>query len=130
MPDQGSPTVFEEMARPPVATTEPWVNRPPVSLFDGEPIGALIRRRRHVLGLSQLQLARLLCEVSGTATINQARISDYEHGRHIPQRWLLPLSAALQAPVEELECAALRAHLLRHQHAIRRAAPIRPITRA
>lgn len=119
MPDQSSPNAPESAHR----------NQPLRSLVAREPVGALIRRRRRALGLSQLQLARLLCTLTGSASMNQARISDYERGRHIPQRWLRPLSAALDIPLVELDEAALLSYILQRQHTIRRTTPFGPITR-
>lgn len=120
MSDQGSSN----------ATDSAVPNQPLQSLVAREPVGMLIRRHRRALGLSQLQLARLLCTLSGSTSMNQARISDYERGRHIPQRWLLPLSAALDIPLDELDDAALLSYILQRQHAARHATPFGPITRA
>lgn len=100
------------------------------SPLKGEPIGALIRRHRRALGLSQTALARLLCESSGHASMNQSRISDYECGRHVPQLWLCHFSTVLRVPLDDLEFAALLTSFHQHRHdRYRRAAPSGPITR-
>lgn len=83
---------------------------------DGESIGALIRRRRRDLGLSQAALARLLIETSGNPSITRERISEYEHEKYIPDDWLRDLSTVLEVPLDELEGAALLAEFRRRHH--------------
>lgn len=89
---------------------------------DGESIGALIRRRRRDLGLSQAALARLLIETSGNPSITRERISEYEHEKYIPDDWLEGLSVALEISLDELAGAALRAQFRRRHHHQRNAA--------
>ncbi|MFB9730116.1 helix-turn-helix domain-containing protein [Haloechinothrix salitolerans] len=127
MVDQSSPTglAYSTPARPADGHAR---HRPAHQTAAAEPIGALIRRRRRALGLSQLQLAERLCQRSEASCIGQARISDYERGRHIPRHWLLPISAVLEIRWDELETAVLRAHLLKRRDNIRRAAPFVSIT--
>lgn len=60
---------------------------------------AQLRRRR---GLSQQQLADLLCAAAGTSTISRNEISRWERGVRLPaQPWLGWLTKVLDAPMDK-----------------------------
>ncbi|HCT76005.1 MAG TPA: hypothetical protein DGG94_14110 [Micromonosporaceae bacterium] len=60
---------------------------------------AQLRRRR---GLSQQQLADLLCAAAGTSTISRNEISRWERGVRLPaQPWLGWLTKVLDAPIDK-----------------------------
>lgn len=64
-----------------------------------EPIGALIRRARLELGLSQDDLANELRKLSGNESICRVYISRWETGKRIPRRyWRDFLAEALGIP--------------------------------
>jgi transcriptional regulator with XRE-family HTH domain len=61
---------------------------------------AQLRRRR---GLSQQQLANLLCAATGTSSLSRNEISRWERGQRQPaQAWLGWLSLVLHVPSEQL----------------------------
>lgn len=74
---------------------------------DEESIGVLLRRHRRELGLSQAGLARRLAEVSGTGTVDQRRVSDWERESvQVGPFWLPHLACALDIPLERLASTA------------------------
>jgi transcriptional regulator with XRE-family HTH domain len=61
---------------------------------------ARLRRRR---GLSQQQLANLLCAATGTSSVTRNEISRWERGQRQPaQAWLGWLALVLHVPSEQL----------------------------
>ena len=61
---------------------------------------AQLRRRR---GLSQQQLASLLCAATGTSTLTRNEISRWERGQRQPaQAWIGWLAQVLHVPSEQL----------------------------
>ena len=73
----------------------------------GDTIGAVLTRGRSAQGLSQLQLAELLCSAAGVATLTRHEISRWERGERIPSRsWLHWLSTVLRLPIEVARRAA------------------------
>lgn len=68
--------------------------------------GAYLTGLRHHTGKSQSQLAALLSELSGTASITRHEVSRWERGARIPDAWLPDLAQALSRPLAELERAA------------------------
>lgn len=78
-------------------------DRPPPRKGEN-PFGQLIAARRRQLGLSQHDLAELLCEVTGRPTLTRHEISRYERGVRLPGRWVL----AAMASSLDLTIAVLR----------------------
>jgi transcriptional regulator with XRE-family HTH domain len=75
-----------------------------------ETLDAMLTRLRTNKGLSQLQVAEKLCEVSGMATVTRHEVSRWERGERTPSRlWLGWLAQVLDVPVGELEGARVRA---------------------
>ncbi|GIH04972.1 hypothetical protein Rhe02_30390 [Rhizocola hellebori] len=61
---------------------------------------AQLRRRR---GLSQQQLAHLLCTATGTSSLTRNEISRWERGQRQPaQAWIGWLALVLRVPSEQL----------------------------
>lgn len=75
-----------------------------------ETLDAVLTRLRTSKGLSQLQVAEKLCEVSGMATVTRHEVSRWERGERTPSDfWLGWLAQVLGVPVGELESARVRA---------------------
>ena len=69
----------------------------------GDGLGAVLARRRVHKGLSQLELAQLLCEVAGVFTLTRHEISRWEREERIPSSsWLGCLSETLDVPLAVL----------------------------
>lgn len=72
-------------------------------------LGRLMRDLRESLGYSQGRLADLLCELSGTATVNRETVSRWERGKRSPgQYWLPHVATALQVPLRTLEAEEVK----------------------
>ncbi|MEV5414116.1 helix-turn-helix transcriptional regulator [Thermopolyspora sp. NPDC052614] len=71
-------------------------------------IGPLLKELREVAGLSQSELARLLCDVSGRSTVTREMVSRWENGKRTPTFWLPHLAAALDVPLSVLEIGEVK----------------------
>jgi transcriptional regulator with XRE-family HTH domain len=77
---------------------------------------AQLRRRR---GLSQQQLAHLLCAATGTSSLTRNEISRWERGQRQPaQAWMGWLALVLHVPSEQLSPG--RPRVARHPDAAAR----------
>jgi len=82
-----------------------------VKRLDTPSFGQLIARRRRQLGLSQRDLADLLCAASGRPTVTRHELSRYERGIRLPRRRALEaLASCLDVPLRELEQANADRH--------------------
>ncbi|MFJ8966173.1 helix-turn-helix transcriptional regulator [Lentzea sp. NPDC102401] len=74
---------------------------------DVPPITALIPQARREQGLTQRELADLLCEISQNDSITREEVSRWERGKRIPgPYWRAFLSAALDVPHAAVDKAA------------------------
>jgi transcriptional regulator with XRE-family HTH domain len=74
--------------------------------YDPEAIGPLLARLRKARGYSQLNVAQLLCAVSGHPTISRYEVSRWEREERIPSEfWLRPLAEVLAIPINVLRAA-------------------------
>lgn len=77
---------------------------------DVPPITALIPRARRRQGLTQRELADLLCEISQNDSVTREEVSRWERGKRIPgPYWRAWISAALDVPHAEVDRAAVLA---------------------
>jgi transcriptional regulator with XRE-family HTH domain len=75
---------------------------------DVPPITALIPQARREQGLTQRELADLLCEISQNDSITREEVSRWERGKRIPgPYWRAFLSAALDVPHAKVDKAAV-----------------------
>ncbi|HUQ60290.1 helix-turn-helix transcriptional regulator [Lentzea sp.] len=75
---------------------------------DVPPITALIPRARREQGLTQRELADLLCEISQNDSVTREEVSRWERGKRIPgPYWRAWISAALRVPHAEVDRAAV-----------------------
>src|SRR5487761_1185739 len=70
------------------------------------PIGTRIRKRRQILGLTQDQLA-------GRVGVDRTAVSNWERGRHFPQRFLGRVEDVLGVSLDEDEPRVLPAQVRR-----------------
>ncbi len=71
--------------------------------MSSSPFGHRLARLRRKRGLSQQQLADLLCAATGTTSLTRNEISRWERGQRQPaQAWLGWLASILQVPREQL----------------------------
>ncbi|MEU3644520.1 helix-turn-helix transcriptional regulator [Lentzea sp. NPDC034063] len=74
---------------------------------DVPPITALIPQARREQGLTQRELADLLCEISQNDSVTREEVSRWERGKRIPgPYWRAFLSAALHVPHAAVDKAA------------------------
>lgn len=66
-------------------------------------IGPVVKDLRDAAGLSQSQLASILCDLSGRPTVTREMVSRWESGRRNPTFWLPFLAEALDVPLSVLE---------------------------
>ncbi|MGI5506801.1 helix-turn-helix domain-containing protein [Lentzea sp. CA-135723] len=72
------------------------------------PITDLIPQARRAQGLTQRELADLLCEISQNDSVTREEVSRWERGKRIPgPYWRAWISAALDVPHAEVDRAAL-----------------------
>lgn len=72
------------------------------------PITALIPQARREQGLTQRELADLLCEISQNDSVTREEVSRWERGKRIPgPYWRAWISAALDVPHAEVDRAAI-----------------------
>lgn len=77
--------------------------------------GSLIAYHRQALGMSQQQLADVLCDLSGRSTVTRHEVSRWERNVRIPRlEWLRVLADALRIDVETLERATVVAPSRHH----------------
>ncbi|SDP93146.1 helix-turn-helix transcriptional regulator [Lentzea jiangxiensis] len=75
---------------------------------DTPPITALIPQARREQGLTQRELADLLCEISQNDSVTREEVSRWERGKRIPgPYWRAWISAALHVPHAEVDRAAV-----------------------
>ncbi|HEX7308920.1 helix-turn-helix transcriptional regulator [Lentzea sp.] len=75
---------------------------------DVPPITALIPLARRKHGLTQRDLADLLCEISQNDSVTREEVSRWERGKRIPgPYWRAWISAALHVPHAEVDRAAV-----------------------
>ncbi|USX52584.1 MULTISPECIES: helix-turn-helix transcriptional regulator [Lentzea] len=75
---------------------------------DVPPITSLIPQARRERGLTQRELADLLCEISHNDSVTREEVSRWERGKRIPgPYWRTFLSAALDVPHAAVDRAAL-----------------------
>ncbi|MDX8036378.1 helix-turn-helix transcriptional regulator [Lentzea sp. BCCO 10_0856] len=75
---------------------------------DVPPITALIPQARREQGLTQRELADLLCEISQNDSVTREEVSRWERGKRIPgPYWRAFLSTALDVPHAEVDKAAI-----------------------
>ncbi|MGW6932302.1 helix-turn-helix transcriptional regulator [Lentzea sp. NPDC054927] len=75
---------------------------------DVPPITALIPQARREQGLTQRELADLLCEISQNDSVTREEVSRWERGKRIPgPYWRAFLSTALDVPHAEVDKAAV-----------------------
>jgi transcriptional regulator with XRE-family HTH domain len=79
------------------------VDPPPARAGEADSFAQLIARRRRQLGLSQRDLADLLCDASGRPTLTRHEVSRYERGLRLPRGDVLAaLAACLDLPLAQL----------------------------
>ena len=75
---------------------------------DTPPITALIPQARREQGLTQRELADLLCEISQNDSVTREEVSRWERGKRIPgPYWRAWISAALDVPHADVDRAAV-----------------------
>ncbi|SER64045.1 Helix-turn-helix domain-containing protein [Lentzea xinjiangensis] len=75
---------------------------------DTPPITTLIPQARREQGLTQRDLADLLCEISQNDSVTREEVSRWERGKRIPgPYWRAWISAALDVPHAEIDRAAV-----------------------
>ncbi len=75
---------------------------------DPPPITALIPQARREQGLTQRELADLLCEISQNDSLTREEVSRWERGKRIPgPYWRAWISAVLDVPQSEVNRAAM-----------------------
>ncbi len=75
---------------------------------DVPPITALIPQARREQGLTQRELADLLCEISQNDSVTREEVSRWERGKRIPgPYWRAWISAALDVPQAAVNRAAM-----------------------
>ncbi|GAA1015514.1 hypothetical protein Aple_050440 [Acrocarpospora pleiomorpha] len=70
-------------------------------------VGPLIKDLREAAGLSQTELAQLLCDISGRPTITREMVSRWENGKRNPTYWLSHLAKALGVELSVLELGSV-----------------------
>lgn len=72
-------------------------------------IGTFIGEHRRSIGISQGDLANLLCELTGHPTLTREDVSRWERGKRTPGRFWLPhLATALEVPLAVLEAERVK----------------------
>jgi transcriptional regulator with XRE-family HTH domain len=71
-------------------------------------IGPLIKDLREGAGLSQSELADILCDLSGRPTVTRETVSRWENGKRNPTFWLPYLAEALGVPLSVLESGEVK----------------------
>ncbi|MBB6471401.1 helix-turn-helix domain-containing protein [Sphaerisporangium rubeum] len=71
-------------------------------------IGPLIKDLREAAGLSQSELADVLCDLSSRPTVTRETVSRWENGKRKPAFWLPFLALALNVPLSVLEFGEVR----------------------
>lgn len=66
-------------------------------------IGPVVKDLREAAGLSQSQLASILCDLSGRPTVTREMVSRWESGRRNPTFWLPFLAETFDVPLSVLE---------------------------
>lgn len=86
----------------------------PLGEQNDEPVWDLVRRVRKLRGLTQYQLADLLAELSGNASVSRDEVARWERGKRVPgPYWRQWLSVALDVPLDRLVAAVRKGRLLR-----------------
>jgi transcriptional regulator with XRE-family HTH domain len=90
--------------------------RPAQEHQDVPPITALIPQARREQGLTQRELADLLCDISQNDSITREEVSRWERGKRIPgPYWRAFLSTALDVPHAAVDKAAMIARETRRE---------------
>ncbi len=74
-----------------------------------ERFGQYLARLRRAAGMSQRELADVLCQLSGTQSVTRSEVSRYERGTRLPEIWLPFIAEALHTPLPGLQRAAATA---------------------